>query len=711
MVTIGFLSSRTTPIRMKTAYAFAAAALAEGAGFVFFWPGAVDFERRKVNGYTYDNGKWKRIRCNFPDIIYDAVECVENSCEETISRLRSEIPFTNPSDDYRRAAYESLMNNEEFSSGIIQTNIRDKMEGEEDIARPYINCSTKNGFAYDLRLYAQKGALGEWVVTEIYPRISVEGRVPKDIHDGGLTTNAESFLKAEFGSGYYERKRQVIKFLLKIAAHLDTMQNEYNAEEPDGLGMNVIFDKNNSIFVSEIEICPGFSRDLDVSLAAVRNSVCYSIYLAKKTFEAGSGNRIIFLGTHKSGSSLDAIAAAKSLGLFTVLLTDDSSHIEKREDFACVDRMRFCMLEDLEEIRREISLFSNVCAIVSFTEDHCLTASIMAKEAGLVYFTPEAIRTMQDKIKTRYAIKDTPYSPYFCVLGCGGEITETQGKLPLIIKEPTSSGSKGVIRVDTREQLLNGINEIRKRITDSETLIEEYLDGQQFLVETLTENQEVHIIAIIEQEISWFRRYIVTGYKVITAHGTEFFNSLKRAAREIIKMLKMEKGPCHLEMKYVNGNWKLIEANPRISGAGMNLLIETAYGINLAMETLKMAMGQKIDIECRYRREAFAQYVTVEKEGVLVKATGRVKARKCEGVVYVYIKPRKGQLLIPPLSMGNRYACVIATGKTSDEAMTNAKRAAKEIVFYTKEIDENIWKMLPQAQRDALDEIRSKPNE
>ena len=39
-------------------------------------------------------------------------------------------------------------------------------------------------------------------------------------------------------------------------------------------------------------------------------------------------------------------------------------------------------------------------------------------------------------------------------------------------------------------------------------------------------------------------------------------------------------------------------------------------------------------------------------------------------------------MLSPPLSMGNRYGYVIATGDTSDEAKANAINAASHIKFY-----------------------------
>jgi hypothetical protein len=43
-------------------------------------------------------------------------------------------------------------------------------------------------------------------------------------------------------------------------------------------------------------------------------------------------------------------------------------------------------------------------------------------------------------------------------------------------------------------------------------------------------------------------------------------------------------------------------------------------------------------------------------------------------------------MLTPPMSMGNRYGYVIASGDTSDEAKANAINAASKIKFYLEPI-------------------------
>lgn len=120
----------------------------------------------------------------------------------------------------------------------------------------------------------------------------------------------------------------------------------------------------------------------------------------------------------------------------------------------------------------------------------------------------------------------------------------------------------------------------------------------------------------------------------------------------------------------------------------MNRIIETALGINLVEETLKIALGEKPNLEPKCINHTFAQYVIISETGVLEKVTGRNMAAKCPEVQWVYIKPRKGSILTPPLSMGNRYAYVIAIGETENEARNNAKYAASLIKFWLLPVPE-----------------------
>ena len=104
-------------------------------------------------------------------------------------------------------------------------------------------------------------------------------------------------------------------------------------------------------------------------------------------------------------------------------------------------------------------------------------------------------------------------------------------------------------------------------------------------------NGNINIVAIIKQEITKKIKFIVTGYAIQLDLESELYKKLVHAVESIIKDLRVTNAACHLEFRYVNGNWKLIEMNPRISGGAMNRMIEEAFGINLVEETIKFYLG------------------------------------------------------------------------------------------------------------------------
>ena len=397
---------------------------------------------------------------------------------------------------------------------------------------------------------------------------------------------------------------------------------------------------------------------------------------------------IVFLGANKSGSSFDALKASEELHYYTVLLTDRTSFFDKRMDFPHVHSMRMCNLDSIRDIRSAIHQIDRdrftISAIVSFIDPYCHTAALLSREFGLKAFTEETIEIMLDKAKSRSALRGTPYSPPYHVIDSGAPLREPKLELPVVLKAPVSSASRDVYAASTQKQYQTAFTDLQRRYPDSPLLVEKYISSPQYLVETLTIDKKVHIVAVVRQEILFSGKFIVTGYQMITEESGVFFERLKKAVQAIVSTLGMRDGPCHLELRRLDSEWKLIEANPRISGGAMNSFIETAYGINLAKETLKAALSEEPDLRRKYTREAFLQYVVVPKEGVLEKVTGKSLAQNSPGVTEVYVRPRKGSLLTPPTSMGHRYAYVIATGHSSDNARTNAKTGAANIQFHLR---------------------------
>lgn len=401
---------------------------------------------------------------------------------------------------------------------------------------------------------------------------------------------------------------------------------------------------------------------------------------------------IVFLSSNKSGSSRDAIIAAKELGFFTVLLTDRKKWIQQRTEFPDVHQM--ILIPDLlnkEMIYEQISLIKSqgkeIKAFISFIDPYVSFAAQISKELYLSKLSVDALSTMEDKTRFREVLKDNSVNPIYRI--CSNEndyqelVKEELIKFPFILKTPVSKGSKDVFLIHSIKQYKKTINDFKKNFPNTPILLEEFIDGPQYLIELVVVSSNITIVAIIEQEISNIsNRFIITGYKMPAPLKDEVSQQLYIAIENIIKEIGLENGTCHLEMRYSNHEWKLIEINPRISGSAINQFIYEATGINLVKETLKLNLGWDLCLEPTKNENAFLQFLTITSPGKLIRVIGKNKAQKIEGVKDVYVKPRKGSILTPPVSMGDRYAYVLATSEDPLKAREIAKSAAKEIRFF-----------------------------
>ncbi|WP_227495135.1 ATP-grasp domain-containing protein, partial [Bacillus cereus] len=399
---------------------------------------------------------------------------------------------------------------------------------------------------------------------------------------------------------------------------------------------------------------------------------------------------IVFIETNKSGSSREAIKAAEKLNFFTVLLTKKTKFIEERNTFPDVHQMIFTDINDYDNIITTIEKLNksgkNIKGIFSFIDPFVYLAARLSEKFCSNIVSTEAIYRMENKILTRNVLKDLPISLNYLIYKPTEPLSSFLKKnkkinFPLIVKSPKSSGSKDVLLVKNKNQLILSIQSLLKKLPTEEILLEEYVDGPQYLVEILVQNGKVHIIAVIEQEITLFERFIVTGYSLLGQVDKSLYNSLFNAVNSVIQAFNMKNGACHLELRRINNDWKLIEINPRISGGAMNDIIEIGHGINLVQETIQLMLGNKPSLNKKHHKYVYTHYLTVKSKGKLIRVTGKNRSSKYPGVEKVYIKPKKGTVLKPPTSMGHRCGYVLAASYFKTEAKQIALKAAKEISF------------------------------
>lgn len=395
---------------------------------------------------------------------------------------------------------------------------------------------------------------------------------------------------------------------------------------------------------------------------------------------------IVFIGCNKFGTSKEALAIAKEMGFFVVLLTD-----KKNYDFYAVDIYIYIKnLMDLEKSIKAITILkergNEICACLSLIDPYISYSAKLAKHFNLMEVSCESLYAMENKIRFREKLKSLSSSHFYTIFNIEASVEAFVEKytsfLPLIIKPSVGNGSKDVFYVESTEQFNKVLHFLKQKHLERPVLVEEYLLGPQYLIEVLVYKNELNIIGVIAQEFSDDGSFIITGYQFPAMLEEKEYRSLVMTIQEIIAALGLSNGSCHLEMRHVNGVWKLVEINPRMSGGAMNRIIEEGTGINLIKEIIKLHLGEAPSLIKTKNQHVYAKYLTISSRGKLLKVIGKDEALKHNGVKYVYVKPLEGKILTNPSTMGHRYACIIAASESPEEAKSIAIAAAMEIKFY-----------------------------
>jgi len=396
---------------------------------------------------------------------------------------------------------------------------------------------------------------------------------------------------------------------------------------------------------------------------------------------------ILFLGMEIQGGSRDALAAAASMGYAVHVLTTNpalprsAAAIPEAASVRYVKPLRF--RDGAAEIERLRAAGIDVAAVVSFSERHVYTACLLNDALGVGAFTTAAYRRMRDKAAVRKRLEGMPNNPYYAILTDNhpSALGELEARLPLILKRPNSGGSKDVYFATDSAELAQAAN----RLSPSKAapaLVEEYLDGPQYLTEVLVYEGAAHLVAVIRQDVEYEGgKFIVKGYSIVRDRASPSFRSLEEAAAAIVERIGLRTGSCHLELRFVRGTWKLVEINSRLSGGFMNRFIHIATGVDTAAATLRMWLGEEPDVQPTRDRFAYARYVTADRAGRCRAVQGVEEARQAPGVEEAFMRDVAGRPLHPPRSMADRYGCVIAVGDSAEEAEARAKAAAAMIQF------------------------------
>ncbi len=334
-------------------------------------------------------------------------------------------------------------------------------------------------------------------------------------------------------------------------------------------------------------------------------------------------------------------------------------------------------------------------AILGPDEETMLLAAAAAADLGLAGNPPQAVATAGDKLlfRQRLDAAGLPGPKYWGATGTQIDRLATEVPYPCVIKPTFLSASRGVIRVDSAEQLLGAAAritalldtpEIRQRapIAGHQLLIESYLPGTEVAVEGLLMGGVMQVLAVFDKpdplEGPFFEE---TLYTTPSRLPDEHRRTVVAATEAAIVALGLSHGPIHAEVRLHDGQATVLEVAPRSIGGRCGRVLRFGTGISLEELILRAALGYGVDDLSRESAAAGVMMIPIPYAGTLRGVEGLETARSIIGIEEVTISILRGQAVVP-LPEGNQYlGFIFARAETPDAVESVLRRAHTALRF------------------------------
>ena len=316
----------------------------------------------------------------------------------------------------------------------------------------------------------------------------------------------------------------------------------------------------------------------------------------------------------------------------------------------------------------------------------------ICERLGLPANSPRALRASTDKAGFRAAcVEQGLPSPAFHVIRAAESVDECCGRVsfPCVAKPLSLSASRGVIRCESRGELLGAVARIRQMLSaetlegEHAILVEEYLSGDEYSVEALLHDGQLEVIAIFEKPEPMTGPFFEeTIYVTPPRVDARTLKSIEVALMEMVVALEFREGPLHAELRISNTGVSFIEVASRTIGGRCGKVVEFLTGASL--ETWVLANAVRRPIQRRDTADAFGvMMIPVPKAGVLRRVEGISNARRVKGIVSVEVDAREGQKLTPWPEGGPYPGFIFSRCANAAEAAAALRAAHDELAFVT----------------------------
>lgn len=224
-------------------------------------------------------------------------------------------------------------------------------------------------------------------------------------------------------------------------------------------------------------------------------------------------------------------------------------------------------METIQYVASKLNLISNDLNTTILTRDKHLMRSELAKH-GLNSIKFQKIINLEEKLSISY---------------------------PFMVKATDRSGSKGIQLVSSKKEFENAWRESKNVSLKGEVIIEEYFDGEQYSIETISQNGTHHLVAITKEFYSGPPFFVEVGHYMPANLNHEQTGIIWEYTKKVLCAVGLKHGAGHVELRINPKNEiQIIEIGSRMGGDFRDLMVKEATGYDYIENVIKCCVGEDL---------------------------------------------------------------------------------------------------------------------
>ncbi len=370
------------------------------------------------------------------------------------------------------------------------------------------------------------------------------------------------------------------------------------------------------------------------------------------------------------------IKKAKEMGIWTIAVSIPGNY----PGFAIADQVIYENTVDYEKVV-EAARKEQIDGIVTAgTDVAVVTIGKVCDELGLTGLSFEAARTASNKIRMKQK-----YEEYGVRTARFREVTfeddmqeKTKGlNFPLIFKAVDTSGSRGIIRVNSADEFEHARNIVRANTCTDHFIIEEFIEGKEFGAQAFVHHGEVKFILPHGDYVFQGDTGVPIGHFAPYDLAEGVIEDAKKQLEAAIRAMGLDNCAINADFILKDDKTYVLELGGRSGATCLAELVSIYYGFDYYEKLILAALGEDVEFPQEMAVPNASMLLRSDKDGVITAMENHNGADEdiCEVQFDYKVGDEVKKFHVGPHRIGH----VITKGKTLEAAVEKLNEALSKI--------------------------------